>query len=512
VALLGTLLAGGGIGLTATGNGGGIAQMAGIIAGNQGVALYTTGTAGATQSGGIVAAGGAAAGQGIAILAPNGPNDFSNFGRSAASVSTTAAGPWTLECPACAVALPASLAAPTVAIPTVAGAAAGGIDASAATGGVAVTLSAGAGGIMLNTNVLASTLRLTTSGAIVEKPGVAITAAALTGSAASAFLGSDAATGAGLGGAQNPNAIGSLAGFSVSQTLVLHDSTSLTIAGNLSAGPSTSGGQATGGGGLIDIVTDGSATQTGTATWTASRLVLSAQGNVTLASGGLLTVGTDGPAAIPGRYPRPSNLQSPFDPSTTTSYGASFSALTGSIVLQSQGVRITPLTGQTNPLARFILGTTNGLTPNSGVIDLTAGLSSPQSPPQSAANVILYLSNGTGVGSLNVGALEVFYTGPQTRNPTNFTNSSLLNAQGSLVSGTVAASAASIGNGLPNTIFKPSSNIRLNGCPIASVNCTILSTEALPAGSPLRDIIFSALNDSYDDPDFLLPSVSDQDY
>jgi hypothetical protein len=72
-------------------------------------------------------------------------------------------------------------------------------------------------------------------------------------------------------------------------------------------------------------------------------------------------------------------------------------------------------------------------------------------------------------------------------------------------SGPAAAGAAGIQPG-------PGSNFRFNSCPIASVNCVLVSALAIPTANPLNDINVGSLYNPNDQDDLLLPIVSDQDY
>jgi hypothetical protein len=76
------------------------------------------------------------------------------------------------------------------------------------------------------------------------------------------------------------------------------------------------------------------------------------------------------------------------------------------------------------------------------------------------------------------------------------------------VTGLTGAAAAGVSGIQPS----PNSNFRINSCPIASVNCVLLSTLAVPTANPLNDINIGTLSNQNDEYDLLLPIVSDQDY
>jgi len=52
----------------------------------------------------------------------------------------------------------------------------------------------------------------------------------------------------------------------------------------------------------------------------------------------------------------------------------------------------------------------------------------------------------------------------------------------------------------------------LNGCALTSTSCVLLAHDSVPVQSALRPISFGDLLDPRDDPDLLMPNVSDRDY
>lgn len=73
------------------------------------------------------------------------------------------------------------------------------------------------------------------------------------------------------------------------------------------------------------------------------------------------------------------------------------------------------------------------------------------------------------------------------------------------LTGDAAAAAASIS---PTT----NTHFRVNQCPIASVNCVVLTTQSAPAPPPLRDVVLGSISYPSDEADVLLPLVSDRVY
>lgn len=70
------------------------------------------------------------------------------------------------------------------------------------------------------------------------------------------------------------------------------------------------------------------------------------------------------------------------------------------------------------------------------------------------------------------------------------------------------------GNAAAGTSYiEPGSNsaFRINGCPIASLNC-MPTFQGLPAASPLNSFVIGSIYDPNDEDDLLLPLVSDEVY
>jgi hypothetical protein len=111
--------------------------------------------------------------------------------------------------------------------------------------------------------------------------------------------------------------------------------------------------------------------------------------------------------------------------------------------------------------------------------------------------LILDIQAGKASGQINVKNLDVIQTG----------QAGAAGLTGS-VTGLTGAAAAGVSGIQPS----PNSNFRINSCPIASVNCVLLSTLAVPTANPLNDINIGTLSNQNDEYDLLLPIVSDQDY
>jgi hypothetical protein len=174
------------------------------------------------------------------------------------------------------------------------------------------------------------------------------------------------------------------------------------------------------------------------------------------------------------------------------------------------GLIVSALTQTANPVVRLALQG-NAETVQLGGIGLRSSVQS----LQSGADVFINLGSGVGLGSLDANTLGMIYGG--TNGHADFTNSSLVNAQGQIVLGGSVAGITSVGfetGGFGSSVtYTPNNKYQVNSCPITSINCVILTSQLVPAGSPLlQNILGGVLPDMFDDPDFILPSVSDRDY
>jgi hypothetical protein len=112
--------------------------------------------------------------------------------------------------------------------------------------------------------------------------------------------------------------------------------------------------------------------------------------------------------------------------------------------------------------------------------------------------LILAMSNGSRTtGNIDVASLDVVFTGVAG-------GTSLTGIVGGL-GGDEAAGAADL-SPVANSVFQ------INGCPIGSVNCVLITTASIPAAPPLRDIFIGTISNPTDEEDLLLPLVSDQEY
>ena len=146
------------------------------------------------------------------------------------------------------------------------------------------------------------------------------------------------------------------------------------------------------------------------------------------------------------------------------------------------------------------------LTGGTGQIDLD-----PPSPQGvSAPNTTIFLHLGTAgyaTGVINADALAIYYSSPGAR-PTILT-ATLRTLQGVPVSDSSAASQAYISF---NGVYIPSNQFQVNGCAVSSVNCVLVSSvQQVPILNPFKDIEIGRITDRFDDPELLLPNVSDLD-
>jgi hypothetical protein len=112
--------------------------------------------------------------------------------------------------------------------------------------------------------------------------------------------------------------------------------------------------------------------------------------------------------------------------------------------------------------------------------------------------LILGLSNGAkATGGVTVLRLDTVFTGQ---------------AAGTTLSGTVGGLGGEAAAGASHIAPGTSATFRINGCPIGSINCVLLTTQGIPTGSPLNNFVFGSIFDPSDDDDLLLPLVSDEVY
>jgi filamentous hemagglutinin family protein len=133
-------------------------------------------------------------------------------------------------------------------------------------------------------------------------------------------------------------------------------------------------------------------------------------------------------------------------------------------------------------------------------IDATAGIAFSTTGGIVAPETWLILGVPTGVkatGNIDVLNLDVVFTGQAG-------STTLTGTVGNL-SGNAAAGAA---DASPST----SVSFQINSCPVGSINCVLLTTQGIPAASPLNNFVIGSIFNPTDDDDLLLPLVSDEVY
>jgi hypothetical protein len=122
-------------------------------------------------------------------------------------------------------------------------------------------------------------------------------------------------------------------------------------------------------------------------------------------------------------------------------------------------------------------------------------------PGLSARNtwlVIELLGNGAkSKGSINAEALDLYF-------------STQVQATGAALAGTVDGLGGEAAAGASHIVPSTGNSYQVNGCPISSINCVLLTTQGVPTASPLRDFVFGSIFNLTDEDDLLLPLVSDQ--
>jgi hypothetical protein len=134
-------------------------------------------------------------------------------------------------------------------------------------------------------------------------------------------------------------------------------------------------------------------------------------------------------------------------------------------------------------------------------IDASAGITFAPAPNGLVApNTWLILALGPGAkatGGINVLALDAVFSGL---------------AVGTQLSGSVGGFGGNAAAGAARIAPGSNSTFRINGCPISSVNCVLLTTQGIPTASPLNGFVIGSLFDPTDQDDLLLPLVSDDVY
>ncbi len=257
------------------------------------------------------------------------------------------------------------------------------------------------------------------------------------------------------------NSIGTLGAVTASESLVLMDATALLLAGDIFA----------------------------------PTIRIGSTGAMTIADGVTATTG-GAPLTLP-----PSSTVPP-DTDATSGFNIALLASTGTIDL-GKSLTIQSLPGVSQPTFRI------ALTQGGEVVfgDLLAP----------ATNVILHVGTGTASSkpgtNIDVANLFVFYrTGAPSVSLTG------------KVAGQTASGAAAISRiGRESTTsafgqtptaalqFDPSALYQINQCSITAVNCVLTATLQIPPLLPLQVLYHALPVDVLDDPDMLLPLISEQD-
>ena len=455
----------------------GISQTAGSLTGTQGVFLLSN-TGNAAQSGGVVIGGTPG---GANVLAPAGADSFGNIvagGTLAVPASVVVSAP-TLACAPCAVPVTAQsgssitqlpddaskLAAAVLTLPAPVLTPGSTVEAPGTVTLVGKTITQ-ATGLLLQ----AGTLDLYATDAISEFGTISV--AILAGTAGLAQ------TADGLSGV-NADAVVQIGGFSGnSTTLVEHVGT---------LGPFTSTG-------TLDLYNSGSLTIGGNLS--APSIQIGAAGSLAVAGGVTITTGYENISPVPGPQSQP-----PQDGNGSTGLNLAILNGAGTIDL-GPDLTILGIGGAAQQTVRIAL-------PGGGLIQFGTFAAA-------GTNLLLNVGSGSAVsgsGSIDVAALAAFYTHGSTG------SIDLAGTVGSQ-SGNGAATISRIGQEQsdpaafsPSTgfVYVPNASYRANKCAITSVNCALIL--ALQTPPPLRQLDTSSIlpPEELDDPDLLLPYISDRD-
>ena len=214
-------------------------------------------------------------------------------------------------------------------------------------------------------------------------------------------------------------------------------------------------------------------------------------------------------------FHRPASGQPPIDPGKSDplspTMGAHFEVgvggfkQTGTFTIAQYAPTSYTLSGLIYPTVAYPLQVLEiVLSGQSGAVafDPTKGLSAP------TTSLVLNIGNGSASGRIDADTLALFYTG--LVGPPSSMTGTLRTALHVAVSDQSAATQAFIAQ---NGNYVPSNHFQMNGCALSSVNCVLTSLfPQIPVINPFRDLILGRLTDPLDDPDLLLPNVSDRDY
>lgn len=381
-----------------------------------------------------------------------------------------------------------------------------------------------------------TTVNLQSTGAIIEQGAGAIVTGTLTSQAGVIPSTEVSGNTAGqyplavtLGGATDflglpVNQIGTLANVTATGAVTLDGASNLTVGGTVLGGVTPQAARASNGmliGTGVTIAATGTVAVTGTINVGAQSGVLAIDA-ATVALAGTLSptlraatievAATSGASIVNGAtiatggdaFKRPFTGSPPVDPGVNAA-GAHF--LVGAAGFTQSGVlSVLPFNAAT---AAGSVATTHPaldirLTTGGGTIafDQAQGLSA------SSTSLLVTLGDtGSATGRINADDLVVFYTGTFGAATSLF--GTLHTASGAPVSDTAAASQAFIAR---DGQFVPSNHFQVNACAITAVNCVLISPfSVVPVVNPLKDLPSAFAGGQVDDPDLLVPNVSDRD-
>ena len=259
------------------------------------------------------------------------------------------------------------------------------------------------------------------------------------------------------------NNIGTIGPVVVSGSLVVTNNQPLTLAGNISA----------------------------------PAIRIGAKTRLTLANGLVIATGAGAPITLPAQSSAP--------PDRAASSGLNLAIIGGAGTIDlGPNLTIMPTAGVSEPVLRLAL-TSDG-TVRFGNLNAAT------------TNVLLHVGKGTAtsVGGTNIKVGNLFVSYTQTP-------SASMSLSGT-VGGQSASGAATISRigveantiAFPNkdvagVLFEPSALFQVNQCSITSVNCVLTSTLQIPPQLPLQTLYLPLPLNVLDDPDLLLPFISDQD-
>jgi hypothetical protein len=154
----------------------------------------------------------------------------------------------------------------------------------------------------------------------------------------------------------------------------------------------------------------------------------------------------------------------------------------------ASGLAVQPIAGTNFATLQINLYGPDGVTPGSGAVAFT-NLTAPRT------NLILNLGAGFATGTIDVNSLLI-----------------LGNGGGAALVGTVENFGGSQAAGVSVIAPLAASNYRINSCVVSSVNCVLLPQETVPVTNPVADLVITMPQQDEDDPDLVVPNVSDRNY